>query len=169
MTRIVLLAFLVTSMGCVTVQQIGKLNMISTRNVEPTIDYNLISSYAGGSKRELRRSRAVNIEEAVGDTVKKVPGGEFLANARIFVVNGKYYAVEGDVWGRTGNLSFRGFSVGDHVSFKTPFGIKSGKITALRDDKVCFVKADGSDVVTEFSYDTLVKGQDAAETVLPPQ
>lgn len=167
MNRFALAAMLLTSVGCVTVKQIGKVNMISNRNVEPTVDYGLITTYAGGSQRELRRSRAESVEQAVDDTVKKVPGGEFLVNARLFIINDKYFAAEGDVWGRKGNLSFRGFSVGDVVNIKTPFGIKTGVVTALRDDKTCFVKTDDGEVITEFKYDVLVKGQDATPTVSP--
>lgn len=159
MHRAFTLPLLVVCLGCTSVRQIGNVNMISTRNVEPTIDYSLVSSYAGGSNRELRRSRAENLEQAVSDTVKKVPGGEFLVNARIFIVNEKYFAVEGDVWGRTGNLSHRGFSVGDTVSFKTAFGIKTGVVTALRDDKTCFVKGGDGGAITELAYDILVKGK----------
>lgn len=169
MTRPLLLLGLPAIVACApAVRQVGRVNMISNRNVDPSVDYSLVSSYAGGSNRELRRSRAENIEQAIDDTVKKVPGGEFLMNARVFIVNDKYFAVEGDVWGRTGNLSYRGFSVGDKVSFKTPFGIKTGVVEALRDDKTCFVKADDGGAVTEFKYDVLVKGADA-EAVEPKE
>ena len=145
-------------MGCMSIRQVGKVNMISTRNVDPETDYELVRSYAGGSERELRRSRAENIEQAIDDTGKKVPGGEFLANARLYLVNERYFAAEGDVWGRAGNHAFRGFSVGDRVSVKTAFGIRAGTVSALRDDKTCFVLMDGYDSATEVKYDILVKG-----------
>lgn len=154
-----LLMLLALSSACATVRQVGKINMISTRNVDPTVDYSLVSSYAGGSDRELRRSRAENIEQAIDDTVRKVPGGEFIVNARIYVVNEKYYAVEGDVWGRKGNHTFRGFAVGDRVTFRTAFGVRSGVITGLKDDQTCFVQIDGSDGGVEVKYDVLAKGQ----------
>lgn len=162
MRYLVLLA-LTSSVGCMSVRQVGKVNMISTRNVDPTVHYELVSSYAGGTERELRRSRAENVEQAIDDTVKKVPGGEFVVNARLYIVNERYFAVEGDVWGRKGNHAFRGFTVGDRVSFKTAFGIRSGEVAALKDDKTCFVLVDGNDSATEVKYDALAKGAEKDE------
>jgi hypothetical protein len=157
------LGFLWTSVVCApAARQIGKVNLISTRNVETSLDYTLIRSYTGGSKRELRRSRAETIESALAETVQQDPDGEFLANARIFVANDKYFAVGGDGWVRTANVSYRGFPVGGRASFKTPFGIKTGTVEALKDDKACFVKGDEGGVITEFKYDDLVKGADAS-------
>lgn len=156
--RYIFLAALLSTTGCMSVRQVGKVNMISTRNVDPTVDYELVSSYAGGSQRELKRSRAENVEQAIDDTVKKVPGGEFVVNARLYIVNDRYFAVEGDVWGRKGNHAFRGFAVGDRVSFKTAFGIRAGAVSALKDDRTCFVLVDGDDSATEVKYDNLAKG-----------
>jgi hypothetical protein len=158
MKSVSVLTLWAVSMGCApSVSQIGKVNMISTRNVESTLDYELISTYAGGSKRELRRARAETVEQAVDDTVRRVPGGEFLANARIYFVRERYFAVEGDVWGRVGRASFRGFAVGDKVSFKTPFGVRTGVIESLRDDRTCFVREDDSDSIVEYGYDAIFK------------
>ena len=96
-TYMFLFAVLVTA--CTSVKQIGKINMISTRNVDPNLKYEVISTYSGGSKRELKKSKSTSIEDAIDQTVKKVPGGEFLMNCKIYLINSKYIAVEGDVWG----------------------------------------------------------------------
>ncbi|MCB0472480.1 MAG: hypothetical protein KDC56_05415, partial [Flavobacteriaceae bacterium] len=66
--------------SCVSVKQIGKLNMISNRNVDPNLNYQNLTTYSGGSQKELLRSRTKTIEDAVDQTVRKIPGGEFLMN-----------------------------------------------------------------------------------------
>jgi hypothetical protein len=99
-----------TILSCTSVRQIGKVNMVSTRNIDPNLDYSLISTYSGGSKRELKKSRAKSIEDAIDQTVKKVPGGEFAMNVKIYTVrkiNREYIAVEGDVWGKAGEASYK--------------------------------------------------------------
>ena len=153
------LSLLLLLTGCTSVMQIGKINMISNRNVETKFDYSLISSYAGGSDKEIKRSRAQTIEQAIDQTVKKVPGGEFVMNASIFMVNNRYFAVQGDVWGRKDDLSYRGFAVGDRVTFKRLGDVLYGVITGLKDDQTCYVKVDGGDSGLEVRYDILAKGQ----------
>jgi len=150
--------------SCTSVKQIGKVNMISNRNVDPNLKYQSLTTYSGGSKRELKKSKATSIEAAIDNTVKKVPGGEFLMNCKIYVVNSKYIAVEGDVWGSaTTELQFRGFKVGDKVTWKKKdliSGTKfyTGSISALKDDKTCYIKVDGeTDKVVELSYDDITK------------
>ena len=161
--KVTLAISLILLAGCSpSVMQIGKINMISNRNVETSFDYALISSYAGGSERELKQSRSENIEQAIDQTVRKVPGGEFIMNASIYMIDEEYFAVEGDVWGRKGNVAYRGFSVGDRVTFKRLGQIVYGAVTGLRDDTTCYVKVDGSDAGLEVRYDILAKGDTAA-------
>lgn len=136
--------------ACISTKQIGDLNMISTRNVETKTDYVLIRNYMGGTKRELKRSKAKDLKDAVNNLVKQTPGGEFVKNAKIYLVNGKYYAVEGDIWGIAQNINFRGFKVGDTVQYK---GNKY-TITELKNDKVCTIK-DENEKIKEASYDDL--------------
>lgn len=149
--------------SCTSVKQIGKVNMISNRNVDPNLKYEVLTTYAGGSKRELKKSKATSIEAAMDQTVKKVPGGEFLMNCKIYIVNSKYIAVEGDVWGNAAEQQFRGFKVGDHVTWKKKDLINgtqffTGSISALKDDKTCYVKVDNeTDKVVELSYDDITK------------
>lgn len=142
--------------SCKSVQQIGKVNMISHRNISLNEKYDLLSSYTGESKRELKKSKAENIENAVDNTVKNVPGGEFLMNAKIFLIDGKYIAVTGDVHGKKSNEGIKGFKIGDLVTWKTIGGHEQGKIIALKDYTKCIVqKEDGKTV--EVTYDKISK------------
>jgi hypothetical protein len=148
--------------ACTSVKQIGKVNMISNRNVSNDQNYQLISSYSGGSQKEIRKSRARTIEDAIDQTVRKVPGGEYLMNVKIYLINSTYLAVEGDVWGVASERSYRGFKIGDTVTWKSSFsrgdGYHTGIIIALKDDKVCLVKSDDTESKTyEMKYDELTK------------
>lgn len=159
MKQIILgLIFLTAISSCTSVKQIGKVNMISNRNVDPKLDYSVISTYSGGSKRELKKSRALTIEDAIDQTVRKIPGGEFLMNSKIYIVNDKYIAVEGDVWGVKTNIAYRGFKVGDKVVWKVMGDVKTGTIKSLKDDKTCFVETESGNIV-EKKYDDISKAE----------
>ena len=88
--------------GCATSKQIGQLNMISTRNIDSNVEYKLLKRYVGAENKE--SSRATTLQEAIDQTVMEVPGGEYLMNARVFLISldesNYYFAVSGDVWGR---------------------------------------------------------------------
>ncbi len=115
--------------SCTSLKQIGSVNMISQRNIDSKADYVLLQVYAGGSDRDLKGSRAKTIEDAINQTVKTIPGGEFLKNAKIYiVVQGKvfYYACVGDVWGVAGiAASYNGLKAGDKVTWKNTKLIKN--------------------------------------------
>jgi len=100
---ITIFAFLsVLFSSCTSYKKIGDLNMISNRNVDSKTDYALIQRYVNESKRDLKKSRSWSIEQAVDNTVQSVPNGEFIKNAKVYIVirkNKWYYAVSGDVWG----------------------------------------------------------------------
>lgn len=131
--------------------------MLSTRNVDQNGNYELKASYSGGSQKELKKTKSETIEDAINQTVKKVPGGEYLMNVKIYLVDGTYFAVEGDVWGRAGNNAFRGFAVGDVVTWKQLGGnIVTGKIHTLKDDVKCIVQAEDGELI-EKKYDDLSK------------
>jgi len=148
--------FFLTS--CLSVKQIGKVNMISNRNVDPSLSYVAISTYAGGSKRELKKSKSKTIEDAVDQTVRKVPGGEFLMNAKIYLVKGQFIAVEGDVWGNSTEITYRGFAVGDNVTWKSLGVFKTGKIKSLKDDVSCLIETETGEVI-EKKYDDITKSE----------
>jgi hypothetical protein len=162
--------------SCVTIKEIGKVNMISNRNIDSKTTYVLLKSYAGGDRDGMKHADAESIEEAIDKTVKEVPGGEYLMNAKIYiVVKGKhfYYAAEGDVWGRgtssvsgtKADISYQGFRAGDTVTWKNPKKIRSatdptyftGKIVSLKDDETCLVKCDQSGETMELDYTEIAK------------
>ncbi len=142
--------------SCTSVKQIGKVNMISNRNVDPNLNYDVISTYSGGSDKELKKTKVKTIEDAVDQTVRKIPGGEFLMNAKIYLVDGQYIAVEGDVWGTKSNFAYRGFKIGDKVTWKAKGDFKIGIIKTLKDDKTCLIEEENSEI-TEKKYDEISK------------
>jgi hypothetical protein len=150
-----------TSCAGVKVTQIGKLNMISNRNVDSKTEYSLLKSYMGASNKEIKKAKATTIEDAIDETVRNTSGGEFLKNVKVYLVQNKknfYYAVEGDVWGVKGQENFRGFVVGDLVQWKDMLGkTHKGKITGLIDSKECMVKEEGKTDSKAVEYDKLIK------------
>jgi len=142
--------------SCTSIKQIGKVNMIANRNIDPKLDYNVIATYSGGSQRELKKSKALTIEDAIDQTVKKIAGGELLMNAKIYLVKGKYIAIEGDVWGISSNTSYRGFKIGDKVIWKVIGSFKKGIIKSLKDDKTCLIETEDGKVV-EKKYEDISK------------
>lgn len=161
----VLIALSATLLSCTSVEQIGRVNMISNRNIDSDMDYKMIATYSGGSKKELKKARAVTIEDAIDETVRTVPGGEFLMNAKIYIVNETYFAVEGDVWGlHKVEKSHRGFRVGSKVLWKnqslaSSLGLKSdfveATVKALKDDKTCFIEIEQNQSIEEVSYEEI--------------
>lgn len=99
---IILSLMIIFISSCSNIKRIGDLNMISNRNIDTKENYVLIERYVNDSKREIKKSKAKTIEEAIDKTVKNVNGGEFIKNAKIYMIQKKnkyYFAVEGDVWG----------------------------------------------------------------------
>ena len=169
--QVISIVILLSISSCISVKQIGEVNMISHRNIDASQKYQLLTTYSGGSQKELRKADAKTIENAIDNTVKKVAGGEYLMNAKIYLVThfkAAYIAVEGDVWGIASNISFRGYKVGDKVmwknkALKSKFDVTgkekfiTGIIQSLKDDKTCYVKIDGEDRTVELKYDDLSK------------
>lgn len=148
-------ALMVSSCGP-SIKQIGYLNMISTRNVSVKEQYVSLRNGVGGDNRDLKRNKAATVDMAVGNLVKNVPGGEFVQNAKIYVI-GKEYAVSGDVWGLSGEINHKGFKIGDHVMWKDNFVKFTGVITELKDDKECTVKQDENGKIRIVRYDEMSK------------
>jgi len=155
--------------GCApSVVKIGTLNMVSHRNVDPDLKYELVSSYAGGSKKELKKSRATTVEEALEQTVRKVPGGELMMNVKLYQISGKYFAIEGDVWGKKDNQQYRGFALGDRVVCRDRSIIRNldlkrdiiyGEVTGMIDDKEVYVRLEDIDRIVKIPYDKIVKSK----------
>lgn len=144
--------------SCVSVKEIANLNIVSTRNVlfDGGTKYARLATYACESKRELKRSKAKTIEDAVNATVRNYAGGEFMSNVKVWKITkgGHYYfAVSGDIYGianENGEVdrSHRGFSVGDAVVWEEPVGqFKNGKIQTLVDNETCTVLRDDGKLV----------------------
>ena len=129
--------------------------MISQRNIDSKTEYVLVRSYAGGGK-DIKKSKATSLQDAISQTVRDVPGGEFLKNAKVYYVDGKYIAVEGDVWG-LGQGEFKGFHVGDRVQWKTITGVHVGVIKSFLNSERCMVQEDGKNSANEEYYDKLRK------------
>lgn len=159
---IVLLASIISIQSCTSVKQIGDINMVSSRNVDKTMDYVLLRNYMGGNKNEIKDSKKLEItslENAINKVVKETPGGEFLKNVKIYLVDGKYIAVEGDVWGTAGmKENYRGISLNDHVIYKDG-KVYKGKIVALKSDKICFFQEFGETKIIQIGYDNLTKSE----------
>lgn len=154
---IALFTLLLLLSGCFSVKQIGDLNMISTRNIDSKTEYVVVRNYMGGSKKELKKLKAPNLEQALDNVVRNTPGGEYVMNAKVFIINGKYFAIEGDVWGKPGDHNFKGFKVGDIVQWKERTKIHRGTIVDLKDHIVATVKDDDSDVLTKVKYADMIK------------
>jgi len=154
MNRIVILGILVIVFlgGCgVEKKLIGDINMISERNIDSRTNYIELKRYAGASKREMRNAKSKNLQDAVDVLVKSVPGGEFIKNAKIFLVNNMYYAIQGDVWGV--EASFAGFKKGDRVQKRN----RLGTIQSLINDEYCMVLFDGEKIAVKVRYSKIVK------------
>lgn len=77
--------------------RIGDLTIAANRNIDNKSDYKLLEQYVS-AKHKAKRDGA--LEGAFDKAVKKVPGGEYMKNIKIYVKkNGKKVKVEGDVWG----------------------------------------------------------------------
>lgn len=136
------------------VSQIGSLNIISQRNIDMKENYELLASYQGGNKKKIKKTKCTTIEDAVNATVKDIPGGEFLMNAKIYRREGLfqfYYAVEGDVWGTKTDSGFHGFKIGDVVTWKYRKGYQTGQIKSYINNEKCLIELeDGTTVEKKF-------------------
>jgi hypothetical protein len=172
LTRLALCLGLATALclsGCVHLYEAGDLTIVSTRNFETTKSYKRLKSYAGVGKKEARRSKATSIDQAVDETLRSVPGGEYLTNANVYVLSkGKkaYYHVTGDVWGLETDepAELRGFRVGDKVSWRAngQGNRVEGTILSLtvgdkkQTGKKCLVRLTNGESL-EVNYDWLTK------------
>jgi hypothetical protein len=142
------------------VNKLGKVNMLSNRNVDSKSDYVALRNYMGMSEKEIKQTKSTSIEDAIDVTVKNTPGGEFLKNVKMYQVirdQKYYYAVEGDVWGLPENANYRGFKVGDRVQWSTMLSKKTGIITNLMDSNQCTIKVESSGNIENVDYDKLLK------------
>lgn len=134
-----------------TITDAGRVTMISHRNIDSKTDYKLLRSYAGGNKDELKYARATSVEDAIEQTVQQVPGGDFLKNAKIYVIQYqkvKYYAVQGDIYGiPQSDSAYNGFKIGDLVFYNKSKDITKpkpipGKIISIKNANTYLVELD---------------------------
>lgn len=156
---VVIIAATVTS--CSSVKEVGHINMISNRNVDSDFNYQRLGSYVELSNRQIKKSRNETISEAVNSTVQSIPGGEFIMNAKIYLVDGKYFAVEGDVWGSDSN-EYRGYEIGQTVQWSTVMGKKKGVITGFASKEEFMVQEEGKSISEKVKVDKLYKISDPA-------
>ncbi len=99
-TLFFLMALLLSSCG-ISLQKIGSVNSISVRNIDAdnTVKYQKISSCVNCSDDEKKRSKATTVNQAIDQATKQYAGGEYLQNCNIYLVDKKYFAVDGDVFG----------------------------------------------------------------------
>jgi hypothetical protein len=84
-------------------EAIGHVSLLSDHTIRRGIAYEQLTTNSGGSRKELKRSKTGSIEDAVTQVISTVPGGCFMTNVTIYVVNDGYYAVSGNVWGAATN------------------------------------------------------------------
>ncbi|MGB3852275.1 MAG: hypothetical protein WA958_20090 [Tunicatimonas sp.] len=152
----VLSAVLITLSACSSVKEVGRVNMISTRNVDSSFDYERLGSFVELTKRQKKKSRNETISAAINSTVQSVPGGEFIMNARVYLIDGKYFAVEGDIWGSK-SKEYRGYEIGDVVQWSTVTGKKRGVITGFANKEEFMVQEDGEDFSDKVKIEKLNK------------
>jgi len=133
------------------ISPVGELSMVATRNIDKSANYVQIKAYAGVSGteitaamaaakngvikrknpivKEINAYKAKLINQTVDNVVKSVAGGEYLYNAKFYLVGevpggmGKKvitynYVASGDVWGvKDANANIKGFKVNDKVVF----------------------------------------------------
>lgn len=145
--------------SCSSVKMIGDVNLISTRNVDSSANYELLKTGVDDSRKAWKQTKSKNLDKAINSAVLAVPGGEFLKNCKIYT-DGKYWAVMGDVYGLSENANVNGFKIGDPVFVSNGILSKDkftpGTIAGFKDEKSCLVRYDGGEI-KEVNYSDLSK------------
>lgn len=156
---VTLLALTSCSFG---IKRIGDLNLVSNRNIHFDQNYELIRSYAGSEtrkevKKEFKKAKSETLEDAINYILRNNPGGELLTNVNIYQLRGRYYLVQGDVWGvKNIDRQYKGWKVGDNVQWKSG-SIRRGIITELKNAEEVNVKEKESGIVYTLRYERLTK------------
>jgi hypothetical protein len=166
---ILLAGIAILSSGCFN--RIGKLMMVSTRNVDSDMsDYVLLSKEIKGVAKTKKEDA---LEVAIDNAVKKLPTGEFMKNAIFYVSStGKRIKVVGDIWGykpavaetvdknitQSVNAKIE-FKIGDRVTFKKLGKLYEGKILGFNADFAIVEYKDlfGKVAKSELKYEELTK------------
>ncbi len=145
---------------------LGTLNMLSTRNIDSGVKYQLL---AKGVEGKAHGSDHNTLESAVANAVKRYPSGEYMMNVQLFT-NGDATRVKvvGDVWGTvpptdgsmpasaTGGVAIQ---PGDRVAFRQGGVMRTGTIVGTRGEKalVEVVRPNGRKDMREVFFDELTK------------
>lgn len=164
---LVSVAFVALISACGSIKEIGQVNMISNRNIDTDFEYERLGSYVELTKRQKKKSRNKNLAAAVNSTVQSLPGGEFIMNAKVYQINYKYFAIEGDVWGKK-SKEYRGYEIGDLVQWSTAFGKKQGRITGFANKEEFMVQEEGEDYSDKVKINKLNKVSSGRQPATAP-
>ncbi len=153
--------------SCNVYDNLGTVTVLSSKQIDFNKKYCLKQSFAGSSKKELKKNASPtnNINEALDNLIKSVPGGIFVMNARIlYGLHG--VTVTGDVYGlcdedeKNENVQAQySFSIGDHVMFQDGDSFIKAEIEAVKNDTECIIRSEnGAYFPAKFS--DLIKIQD---------
>lgn len=141
--------------GCSSkVIQVGQVNMISNRNISNGSNYELLQKFSNSSTRQLERTRAKTINDAIDNVVKGTPGGEYLMNAKLYRV-GEFFAAEGDVWGIAGQTDINGLKPNGIAYLKKRGGAKQVKVISFVDKDWINIQLENGKII-EVPRDKLV-------------
>lgn len=98
MKRIALFTVAIMLLASCGYKRMGSLTMVSTRNVESSIQYVELARKVEG-KTKLKRDDA--LQEAIDEAVNSVPGGEYMTNVVVYIKGDRMIKVTGDVYGST--------------------------------------------------------------------
>lgn len=158
-----------TIQSCSSIKPIGDVESLNYQKLDNSAKYELIASNVGGSYKEFNDTRMQGIKtipDAVKRLVEKVPGGVFLKNAKIYIIDNGLVSVQGDVWGiKLENANIKGFAVGNHVIYQKGSKITKAQVSALKDSETCFILQFGEDKPIEVSYLNLTKSNFTSEEI----
>lgn len=151
--RISAVALMLTS--CATWQPMGRLNIVSSRNLDPSKSFHLIER----DVEAIMKNQDGNGMPQLLDKICTDYRGEFVSNAKVFVKsNGKKIKIVGDVWGdavQNVNMTQKThFDVGDAIYFKRESNGKwvAGTIKGLTPTKVIVANQNGKVFEVPYEY-----------------
>ncbi|NBA76804.1 hypothetical protein GOQ04_14695 [Emticicia sp. ODNR4P] len=158
---IAVFAFLFFS--CSSIKPIGDVEILSYQKLDNSVKYELIATNVGGTYKEFNDTRMQGIKtipDAVKRLVDNVPGGIFLRNAKIYILDNSLVSVQGDVWGiKSENANIKGFAVGNHVIYQKGSKISKAQVMTLKDATTCFIQEFGEEKSIEVRYEYLTKSK----------
>lgn len=155
--------------SCSSIKPIGEVETLCYQKLDDKIKYELLASNVGGGYKELNDTRMKGIKtipEAVKRVIDNVPGGVYMKNAKITIVDNGLVSIEGDVWGiKSANVNIKGFSVGNYVIYQKGSKITKAQVSALKDSETCFILEFGEDKPIEVPYLNLTKSNFTSEEI----